>query len=198
MAKIRVGNLRAKVLLAILLTVVPAYHASASVIYEFREVGSSTPTAFLEFASPPASDSTGWSTSDPADLLSFTCDCLYPLGVLPAGSTVTLSVSSPDGSRLDSGFFDVFYTIPPVNPGDSLIEGVVNLSFDALLHGDTVSASAQEFFPDGSFVIIDFFTVEGDWTLQRIPEPTTGALLAIGLVMVGNRIRRARRDARPD
>ena len=186
------------VVLACLLSVIPLGHASASVIYEFREVGSSTPIASLEFASPPASDSTGWSTSDPADLLSFTCYCLYPFGVLPVGATVTLSVSSLDGSRLDGGFFDVFYTIPPVNPGDSLIEGFASLSFDALLHGDTVSASATEFFPDGSSLIIDFFSTNGDWTLQQIPEPAAGWLLGVGALIVGGRLRRAQTRARLD
>jgi hypothetical protein len=170
----------------------PTRQASASVIYEFRESGSSAVFATLEFASPPASGATAWNTSDAAALLSFSCECIY-LGDLPSGADVTLSISSLNGTRLDGGALLVSYTIPPLLLGDPLVEGGVSVEFGPAAGADTLIGGGYIFVPDGSVLAFDSFTREGNWT---IPEPMIGSLLGLGAIIVTKRARRQARRSR--
>ncbi len=80
--------------------------ADASLVYEFRQSGVPTVIATIEFDSPPASATSGWTSTEPGDLVSlFVDDALFGLG---AGNVLdlfddflTYDVASLDGSELD-------------------------------------------------------------------------------------------------
>ncbi len=178
--------------LVLLLVGLPATSSSASVIYSFRETPSSPVLAWLEVAEPPASATSGWSTTDPADILAFYCDCLPPLPPT-AIITLSLSITSLDGAQLDDGFFDVSYTIPPLNVGDPTTIGGGLMLFGGLPGEDEISGGFTVYYPDGQILIGDYFPVSGNFV---VPEPTVLALLSLGVVSARWRRHRGTRRAR--
>jgi hypothetical protein len=126
-------------------------------------------------------------------LLSFWCDCIYVNDFLAPGADVTLSISSLNGARLDGGVLSTSYTVPPLLVGDPLVEGQVSLEFGPAAGADMLAAAYYGFFPDGSVIVFDFFTREGDWT---VPEPMIGSLLGLGAIIVAKRARRRARRSR--
>jgi hypothetical protein len=168
----------------------------ASVIYEYRESGSPAVIATLEVASPPASDTSGWSTVDPADLIALhLANSVFGLGpgnLLP-GATVAAAILSLDGSNLDVGFVSIsFPTIIPVNPADPTIDHFLSLIFDVPAGSDFIGLATILTSPSGGVSIDDLFLF-GDWTAA--PEPGTAALVVIGLAAAGGVVRRRRRSA---
>ncbi len=138
--------------------------AAQSVLYEFREFPEDPPIATLEFASPPASAETAWSTTNPADLLSLTADdTRFELGAGNVADPIrgysSFSVSSVAGVALDGGGI--------MDDAPSLIE----LSFSAASRGDIF-----ESFGNAAFV-------SGDWTLAT----TTITLTPVDTVVISTR-----------
>ena len=171
----------------------------AGVVYEYREVGSSTVIGTLEIASPPASATSGWSTVDSSDLIALSLDDgVFGLGLgnlLSIASTVSAAVLSLDGSNLDVGSVAVgFPTIPPVLPGDPSIDQFLSLLFGVPPGGDFIGVSTVSTFPGGGLLVGDLFSF-GDWTVAAAaaPEPGTAGLLLMGLAAAGRMVRRRRR-----
>ena len=162
--------------------------AWASVIYEYREVGSSTVIGTLEIASPPASPTSGWSTVDPSDLIAlYLQDSVFGLGtgnLLPIAATVGGAVLSLDGSNLDIGFIDIgFPTIIPLDPLDPTIDQFLTLLFGVPAGSDFIALATIRTFP--TRVDVDDLFLFGDWTVAAVPEPGTAALMMIGLAAAG-------------
>jgi hypothetical protein len=174
--------------------------SSASVIYEYREAGSTSVIGTLEIQTPPADPGSGWSTTDSSHVLAlFLDDAEFGLGsddVLLAVSGISVDISSLDGSKLDSGGIQLsFPTIIPSNPADPTIDRSLSVAFDLPAGGDFIGLAIQSTFPDGQVIISDL-ELNGDWTLAQdaaVPEPSTLALLGIGLLVAGRTIRRRRR-----
>lgn len=169
----------------------------ASVIYEYREVGSSAVIGTLEIASPPASATTGWSTIDSSDLIALSLDdSVFGLGtgnLLPIAATVDADILSLDGSKLDVGSLGLtFPTIVPGNPLDPTIDRAMSLAFDVPAGSDFVGLSTTFTFPNGGVLVSDLF-LDGDWTIAAVPEPGTAALLAIAIAAAGGRAARRKR-----
>jgi hypothetical protein len=171
----------------------------ASVIYEYREVGSSAVIGRLEIESPPASDTSGWSTTDPTDLIALTlADSVFGLGIgnLLPGAVVGAAVLSLGGSKLDVGTVTLsFPTIIPPNPLDPTIDQFMSLHFGVAAGTDSIGLATISTFPDGSVTTTDLFRF-GDWTAVGavpVPEPGTAVLVLIGLAAAGGAARRRRR-----
>jgi hypothetical protein len=168
----------------------------AGVIYEYRELGSSTVIGTLEIASPPASATSGWSSTVPSDWIMFSLDdSVFGLG---SGNLLSIaafggSIESFDGSDLDAGSLGItFPTIVPGDPLDPTIDQVMSLLFSVGAGSDFIGLSTISTFPDGGVVIGDLFLF-GDWTTSTVPEPGTATLVAIALVAAGARAARRRK-----
>ena len=141
--------------------------SSASVIYEYRELGSTAVIGTLEIMAPPASTGSGWSTADSSDVIAlFLDDGVFGLGpdnLLLAGGTLSVVISSLDGSKLDGGGMGItFPTIFPPSPADPTIDRALSFAFDVPAGGDFIALATFLTFPDGSVIIGDLF-LDGDW-----------------------------------
>jgi hypothetical protein len=174
--------------------------SSASVIYEYRELGSTSVIGTLEIMAPPASFVSGWSTADSSDLISlFLDDDVFGLGpdnLLLAGTVGSVAISSIDGSKLDGGQMGItFPTIPPPTPADPTIDRILALGFLVPAGADEIGVATFFTRPDGSVIIGDLF-VDGDWAVApqaAVPEPGTFTLLVTGLLAAGRSALRRRR-----
>jgi hypothetical protein len=175
----------------------------ASVIYEFQEVGSTTVIGTLEIKTPPASTSSGWSTTELSDLLALLLDdAEFGLGsgnLLSDVSAINVEISSLDGSKLDSGGIQIdFPTIFPTDPADPTIDYILVISFDMPAGEDFVAVAGTFTFPNGQVVISDL-EIAGDWTAApdaAVPEPGTLALLGVGLLTAARSARHRRRPVK--
>ena len=174
--------------------------SSASVIYEYREMGSTSVIGTLEIMEPPASPATAWSTADSSDLISlFLDDGVFGLGsgdLLLAGTVGSVAISSVDGSKLDGGQMGItFPTIPPPTPADPTIDRILALGFLVPAGADEIGVATTFTLPGGDVIIGDLF-VEGDWTVApqtAVPEPGTFVLLGTGLLATVRSALRRRR-----
>jgi len=174
--------------------------SSASVIYEYREAGSTAVIGTLEVRTPPASPDSGWSTTDSSDLISlFLDDGVFGLGsgdLLLAGTIGSVVISSVDGSKLDGGQMGIaFPTIPPPTPADPTIDRILALGFLVPAGADEIGVATTFTLPGGDVIIGDLF-VEGDWTVApqtAVPEPGTFVLLGTGLLATARSALRRRR-----
>ena len=112
MNRLKVASPLFRCALGIVFLALFASASSASVIYEYRELGSTAVIGTLEIMAPPASSDSSWSTADPANLISlFLDDAVFGLGnndLLLAGGVVSgFDAISDDGSRLDGGGFGI-------------------------------------------------------------------------------------------
>jgi len=175
----------------ILLSTVFAAPTWASII-EFREAGTSAVIGTLNVASPPATPNTGWSTTDPSDLLAlYLEDSLFHLGTGNLLSTATptgVFLLSFDGSSLDAGGFAITLLIDPSNP--VAVEHFLSFVFTGSDGGDFIGLGTTTTFPDGS-------QTEGPGVASladaSVPEPGTASLVLIGLAAAGRIARRKRR-----
>ena len=168
--------------------------SSASVIYQYREPGSTTVIGTLEVRTPPASPDSGLSTADASDLIGlFLDDAVFHLGPdnLLAGTGGSVAISSVDGSKLDGGeIVIVFPTIPPPTPADPTIDRIMELGFSMPSGGDGVGGETFSTYPDGIVTAAEWFPVDGDWTAApqaAVPEPASLTLLGVGLAGMGAR-----------
>jgi len=154
--------------------------AAQTVRYEFREFPEDPPIATFEFASPPASANSPWSTTSPADLLSLTADdARFGLGqgnvVDQISGYFSFSVESDSGAELDGGgmtddaasLIDLFFN--DTNRGD-IFESFANAAF---VSGDwTAAASTGEtditLTPLDSVVIDETDVTSGAFTLLQL------------------------------
>jgi hypothetical protein len=168
----------------------------SSAIYEFHDLGTSAVIGTFTIATPPASTTTGWSTTDPADLLALHLDdSLFHLGtgdLLSTGTATSVAIFSFDGSNLDVGsIFVSFPTITPIDPLDPTIDRFLSILFFVDGGTDFINLATISTFPGGRVVTDDLFRF-GDATVP-VPEPGTVALLVIGLAAAGRNARRKRR-----
>jgi PEP-CTERM motif-containing protein len=162
--------------------------AHAVVVYNFQTTGGSL-LGQMVFAAPPSTSTTGWTSSNSADLQSlFLDDATFGLGagnVLDLFSTyLTFDVASVDGTELDFAL-----GIQDSTPGGAAggVSDFIQLSF-----GTSPNVDIVESFANAAFIV-------GNWTVQRtetetsesVPEPSTLALLAFG--MIGFGLRRLRK-----
>ena len=165
----------------------------ANVIYELHDPGTLAVIGTLNIAAPPASATTGWETTDAADLLALHLDdSLFGLGtgnLLSTAATVNAALLSLDGSNLDVGTLDIAFLTIPSNPLDPTIDSFLSFVFGVLAGEDRIGLATIKTFPDGSLAFDDSLRF-GD---ASVPEPGTAVLLMIGLAAAGRTARRKRR-----
>ncbi|MBC8232742.1 PEP-CTERM sorting domain-containing protein [bacterium] len=163
-----------------------------SVIYEYRQLGSGLVLGELEFQSPPASATSGWTATSPLlvdDLeggvsgfrWNFGSGLETAVGFAVYGAPLPPLyevLSSDDGSTIDSGAFAGEFSFPSGFPNNH----VSDLIFDDVPGLDFVLVYSAPFSG----------LVEGDWILQDpIPEPSTLVLFGLGFLgLVGYAYRR--------
>lgn len=157
----------------------------ASVIYELHDAGTLAVIGTLKIATPPASGTTGWDSTDPADLIALHLDdSLFGLGTgnLLPGASVIGAVLSLDGSTLDVGSIDISLpTILPGSPADPTVNNYLSILFGVPGGGDFISLARIKTFPDSSVAIENvFFSADA-----TVPEPATSALVMMGLAAAG-------------
>jgi len=178
----------------------------AGVIYEYREEGSVAVIGTIDIQSPPASASSGWSTTAESDLIALFLDnAVFGLGsgnVLSLGGQLVMpsGILSSNGVRLDGGSIGItFPTIFPSDPSDPTIDRSLSIQFGVPQGGDFIGLATVETFPNGQVVVGDLFKF-GDWVVQGtalVPETTHLTLLGVGLLGVGWMGYRKRRCSRP-
>jgi hypothetical protein len=168
----------------------------ASVIYEYREIGSSDDIGTHEIDRPPASRVTGWSTTDPTDLIALRlADSVFGLGpgnLLPGVTFGGVAVLSLDGSNLDIG--SVALSLPPIipaNPLDPTVDQFISLIFGVPPGEDFIGIATITTTPGLGATVVDL-TRFGDWT-AAVPEPGIAGLVVFGLAAGGRAARRRRR-----
>jgi len=176
-----------------LLSTVFAAPTWASII-EFREAGTSAVIGTLNVASPPATPNTGWSTTDPSDLLAlYLEDSLFHLGtgnLLSTAAPTLFFLFSFDGSSLDAGGFLITLLTSPSDPAvDPIVEQFLSFGFTGSPLGDFIGLDTITTPPGGS-AAIDTVARLGD---ASVPEPGTASLVVIGLAAAGRIARRKRR-----
>jgi len=183
----------------LLLCTVFATSSWASTIYELREEGTSAVIGTLEIATPPASATDFWSTTDPSDLVAlYLNDSLFDLGtgnLLSTAAPTGVAVLSLDGLNLDIGSFAVvFPRILPIDPLDPAIDQSLSFLFGPPGVADFINLATIQTFPDGSVATEDAFRF-GDWEVAStpVPEPGTATLVVIGLIAAAGRIARRKR-----
>jgi hypothetical protein len=191
MSRLNVASPLFRCALGIVFLALLASESSASVIYEFRELGSTAVIGTLEVMEPPASIGSGWSTTDSSDVISlFLDDAVFGLGLddlLSAGGALNVfeAISSLDGSELDQGGMGIaFPIILPPNPADPTTDRALVFAFDGAAGGDFIGLATYLTFPDGSVIVGDLF-LNGDWAAVpdgAVPEPGTFALLGMALL----------------
>ncbi len=176
---------RVALFLMLFLVSVSFVERAHAVIYEFTALSGEV-LGTMEFAEPPSSQSTGWSSNNSADLSSlFLDDTTFGMGsgnVLDLfTSFLTYDVASLDGSELDFSL-----GIQDDTPGGAAggISDFIQLSFGTSPNFDIVESFANAAF------------VAGDWTARTttsVLEPGTLGLLGAGLL--GFAIKRRKKAA---
>jgi len=156
--------------------------AAHGVVYEFRENGSENVVGTLNVASPPASETNGWSSADPADMISlFLDDAIFGLGTgnvldLPQMGYLGYELVSLTGTDLGGGV--AFQDNTPGGPAGG-VSAFFELGFSDTLGNDVVESFANTAFRSGNWGVV--------------PEPGSVTLLGLGLIGLGY----ARRTASP-
>ena len=159
------NNLMERVFLALVLLLslsTSGVVTAASVTYQFEQSSDGAILGYLEFASPPASATSAWSTSTATDVLSFQFDSGSGLASISlTNPSITSAINSTDGSTLDLGTFNTNFA------------GLPNWLLTFATPGlDTAS-----------YVIMGPSTnFQGNWVVSSVPVPAALWLFGSGLI----------------